>query len=149
VEFFISSQFVGELVIGLGSNANIGMATLPYYTANITKAFEDIARSMANRIRITQPSMALGLGLTDVPVGFIFVQWGYLALPLATAVCSELLLIVMIIHTRRAQGVPLWKSSALALLYRHISSPDGTIMSNFQNPKVLEEVAELTKVKLA
>lgn len=124
------------------------MAAVALYTANITEVFDNVTRSMTNQIRITKGGARLGYGFTDVPVAFVVVQWEYLVLPLATGVFSAVLLAIMIIQSRRSSGVPLWKSSALALLDHSVNKLDGTIVGNFQDLETLEKEAELIKVKL-
>jgi hypothetical protein len=149
-QFFTSNQFQGTINAGdpRALNLNFGIGVLPLYKANIAGTFTNMTRAMTDQLRTTKPGMQIAFGLTDKAVAFIRVRWEYLILPVLIALCGALLLLIMVVTNRRSQGVPLWKSSVLAALYHTVKPGDGLLVGTHQSPKVLEEIAMGTKVRL-
>ena len=74
-----------------------------------------IATGITDAIR-TGPNTTTVIGEAFTTQTYISVRWYWAVAPIAITVLSIMFLIAVIIHTGRAKGVGVWKSSALALL---------------------------------
>lgn len=85
-------------------------------STNLSVTFKRAARSLTNWIRDQSDEMVPG-GVGQVYVVRIRVNWGYLALPLATIVAGCGFILFTIFETRRL-GLPPWKTDIIpAVLY--------------------------------
>lgn len=124
-------------------DSNIGVAI--YAAGNVTNSSANIATSMTNAIRTTGNSTST-LGQTITSELYIYVHWWWLALPLATFVLATALLVVLILLTERQRG-PLWKESALALLFHGLEGLDVDKLDMY-TPASMDEAAKSLRVKL-
>jgi len=80
--WFTLTGFTGSFSEGT-TNANPDYVALQLYSvSNLTRVFENIALSMTNQIRVTNPGTQVGYGLIETPVQFMAVSWVYIIAPL-------------------------------------------------------------------
>ncbi|KAL6834639.1 hypothetical protein V8C40DRAFT_92592 [Trichoderma camerunense] len=85
-------------------------------------------------------SMQIAQGKTSQTVVFIRVRWRWLILPLAVHFLAAIALVGTIIG--RSRDVPLWKGSALAVLY-HSVDKDRVLGTQVRNLEELDEVKSI------
>ena len=105
-----------------------------------------LAESMTEAIR-TGPNSTINVGLSYVEKTFIVIRWGYLAYPIALVLLTLVVLVAVILETKRQKAIA-WKSSTLALLFHNL---DGWDISNqsIRNVQELEKVAQRMTAQLA
>lgn len=92
------------------------------YSQDLNQTVKSIAASMTEVIR-TGPNSTTEVGVSYVERTFIVIRWGYLAYPIALVLLTMVVLVAVIIETRR-QGVIAWKNSALALVFHELKGWD-------------------------
>ncbi|KAK4065009.1 uncharacterized protein Triagg1_8825 [Trichoderma aggressivum f. europaeum] len=105
----------------------------------VSYIFDRVAMSLTHMIRRGN-SMQTAQGKTSQAVVFIRVRWRWLILPLAVHLLGAIALVGTIIG--RSRDVPLWKGSALAVLY-HSVDKDGVLGTRVKNPNELEKVKSI------
>ncbi|KAK4079076.1 hypothetical protein Trihar35433_181 [Trichoderma harzianum] len=119
-----STGFFSEGINTINTNALVYLDNAPEappvgsrlgLEVDIDAAMNRLASSMTEPIRSSQNSTA-NAGQTLVEKTFIHVSWGWLALPIALAVLSFVLVIAAIAVTRQS-GVEVWKNEVLPLLF--------------------------------
>lgn len=122
-----STGFFSEGINTINTNALVYLDNAPEappvgsrlgLEADIDAAMNRLASSMTEPIRTSQNSTA-NPGQTLVEKTFIHVSWGWLALPIALAVLSFVLVIAAIAVTRQS-GVEVWKNEVLPLLFAQL-----------------------------
>ncbi|KAI1383618.1 uncharacterized protein F4822DRAFT_421166 [Hypoxylon trugodes] len=99
---------------------NIGLALSE--TGDIPDLMRQIADSMTEALRTSVNSTVVtGVGMNTVT--YIAITWAWLALPIALVVLTFLMLL-LVIFRNGARGVPIWKSSSLALLFHDLQGWD-------------------------
>ena len=58
-------------------------------------------------------------GYTITPETYVHVRWQWMIFPVALELATLTLFILVIIHSRR-EGVPIWKSSIMAIIYHSV-----------------------------
>ena len=58
-------------------------------------------------------------GYTITPEAYVHVRWQWMIFPVALELATLTLFILVVIHSRR-EGVPIWKSSILAIIYHSV-----------------------------
>ncbi|OPB43701.1 hypothetical protein A0O28_0099890 [Trichoderma guizhouense] len=101
--------------------------------------FDRIAMSLTDMVR-QGISMQTAQGKTSQAVVFIRVRWRWLILPLAVHFLGAIALVGTIIG--RSRDVPLWKGSALAVLY-HSVDKDGVLGTQVKNLEELDKVKSI------
>ncbi|KKP00989.1 hypothetical protein THAR02_06892 [Trichoderma harzianum] len=101
--------------------------------------FDRIAISLTDMVR-QGISMQTAQGKTSQAVVFIRVRWRWLILPLAVHFLGAIALVGTIIG--RSRDVPLWKGSALAVLY-HSVDKDGVLGTQVKNLEELDKVKSI------
>jgi hypothetical protein len=117
-----------------GSTAAFGNGSLEV----VTGIFDNIALSMTDLIR-QGDGMRLAEGKTSQAVVYIRVQWLWLILPIAVHFLGILALVGTVIGGQRTKDVPLWKGSALAVLY-HSVDKDGVLGTQVKDLEELERL---------
>lgn len=122
-----STGFFSEGINTMSTNALVYLDNAPEappvgsrlgVEVDIDAAMNRLASSMTEPIRASQNSTAHA-GQTLVEKTFIHVSWGWLALPVALAVLSFVLVIAAIAVTRQS-GVEVWKTEVLPLLFAQL-----------------------------
>ncbi|QYS94323.1 hypothetical protein H0G86_001660 [Trichoderma simmonsii] len=152
-DIYLSSRFLDILIMFMKSGAFSGTfypynsprddvclgATLAFGNGSLEVAsniFDRIAMSLTDMIR-QGDSMQIAQGKTSQAVVFIRVRWRWLILPLAVHFLGAIALVGTIIG--RSRDVPLWKGSALAVLY-HSVDKDGVLGTQVKNLEELDKV---------
>jgi hypothetical protein len=112
-DLFTTAQLSGNAYTALTGYVTIANAL--YHAKNITDTVSNLARSMTNRVRLSQNTTAVH-GITYNDVTFIHVRWMWLSLPALVVLLANGLLVGSILLNRQRRVV-LWKSSTLALLF--------------------------------
>ncbi|KAH8882774.1 hypothetical protein GQ53DRAFT_811844 [Thozetella sp. PMI_491] len=146
-QFFISSQFVGDMQDGNAMSTADGTGGA-FINGSISDKINNMATSMTDYIR-NNKNGELGFGLTEETVVFVRVEWEWLVLPLVVEVGAAILLIITMRQSRRALGVGLWKSSNTALLYHYVEGPEGLLKNEINSPEHLQELRVHVRAKLA
>ncbi|KAL6700473.1 hypothetical protein J3F84DRAFT_358259 [Trichoderma pleuroticola] len=105
----------------------------------VSSIFDRIAMSLTDMVRQGN-STQTAQGKTSQAVVFIRVRWRWLILPLAVHFLGAIALVGTIIG--RSRDVPLWKGSALAVLY-HSVDKDGVLGTRVKNLDELEKVKSI------
>ena len=114
---FLTSMFdTGWGDLGLSDVTQYGRPLA--YSQNLDQTIKSIAASMTEVIR-TGPNSTSEVGISYVERTFIVIRWSYLAYPIALVLLTMVVLIAVIIKTRR-HGVIAWKNSALALVFHEL-----------------------------
>ncbi|KAL7919833.1 hypothetical protein ACQKWADRAFT_300186 [Trichoderma austrokoningii] len=148
----IDLSIVGRLFGSEAFSGSLGLTTQSPYTqpTGSTTAFgngsletvsgilDNIAQSMTDMIR-EKGTVQIGQGLTSQAVVYIRVQWLWLILPIALQILGVLALIGALVGRSRTKDVPLWKGSALAVLY-HSVDKDGFLGTRVRDLQELEDL---------
>lgn len=104
----------------------------------VSSKFDNIALSLTDLIRQSSTKQ-LAQGLTSQAVVYIRVRWRWLILPLAVHFLGGIALVGTVIGRQQTRDVPLWKGSALAVLY-HSVDKDGVLAARVKDLEELEKV---------
>lgn len=145
VNFLRSPSFTGTLgdiiqgnaTYNPGSTAAFGNGSLEVVSA----VFDNVALSMTDLVR-QSGAMQLAQGSTSQAVVYIRVRWLWLILPLAVQFLGAVALITTVMGWRRTRNVPLWKGSALAVLY-HSVDKDGVLGTQVKNLEELKQIGKM------
>lgn len=116
-----------------GSTAAFGDGSLAF----VSGVFDNIALSMTDLIRQGN-AMQVAQGKTSQAVVYIRVRWLWLILPLTVHLLGGIALVGTVIGREHTVDIPLWKSSALAMLC-HSVDKDGVLASQAKDVKELEK----------
>lgn len=126
-QLFLSERFMGAIYAGESPRqppVGIGGA---FRSGSVTETFGRMARSMTEQMR-------LGAHRTKTPgesiyqVVYIQVRWWWMALPLVVQVLGVVFVAWVVVKSNRtmpAEGVPLWKESAVAVLMHRLRTARG------------------------
>ncbi|RBQ80910.1 hypothetical protein FVER14953_10598 [Fusarium verticillioides] len=145
--FFESTTFQSEFVSGSAKNNNPGLSAALNGDTNLTRAFDNMARSMTDYLR-SGPNEKLAKGVRRESQIFVFIRWYWLIGPAVLELAALIFAVFTIVGTARKHEVPLWKSSALALLSCRHDIDSGVIHGEFQDVKELENMAKASKARL-
>jgi hypothetical protein len=109
----------------------------------VSGILDNMAQSLTDIVR-EKGTVQIGQGLTSQAVIYIRVQWLWLILPMALQVLGVLALIGALVGRRQTKDVPLWKGSALAVLY-HSVDKDGVLGTQVKD---LQELDVLGKTQV-
>ncbi|KAL7916904.1 hypothetical protein GGI35DRAFT_486044 [Trichoderma velutinum] len=143
-----STGFFSEGINTLNTNAQVFLSSSPEAPpvgsrlggeVDIDAAMNRLASSMMEPIRMSQNN-TVHAGQTLVEKTFIHVSWGWLALPVALAVLSFVLVIAAIAVTRQS-GVEVWKTEVLPLLFAQLRGfeAEEVDVSGASGRRILEE----------
>ncbi|KAH8205578.1 hypothetical protein TruAng_000284 [Truncatella angustata] len=123
---------------------------------DITDWVPRMTQSMTDTLRSgTNKQLAYGSSLESIV--YVQVTWVWAILPFATEICALILLVLTIWESRASRGIPLWKSSAVAMLFYdiHESSHETTplvlstrLQSKADLKAVLNQTARLSSWQL-
>ena len=105
---------------------------------DVPSLLSEMAFSMTDVIRTTNSTLVHGTQKETLT--FISISWGWLALPVTVVVLAFVMLILVMV-LNRAQGVPAWRSSSLALLFHDVQGSDSSAKEGLYDPKQLEAEA--------
>ncbi|KAM6518621.1 hypothetical protein FSOLCH5_007384 [Fusarium solani] len=145
--FFESSTIVTEWVEGSRGNENIAVSPALGGTANVTRLMDKMATSMTDYLR-SGPNSQTATGQRVEVVTYVTIRWLWFIGPAAIELAALLFALLTIASNRKSRKVPLWKSSALAVLACRYESGEGLIRSKVKDIKKIESMAEETSVRL-
>ncbi|KAK3995202.1 hypothetical protein QBC44DRAFT_29477 [Cladorrhinum sp. PSN332] len=147
-----SARFSGSIFRGFsGFDAPAGMGDALRTDWAVPQIFENMAKSMTDQLRSNYSVVAEGVSV-DKAV-FVHVHWEWLILPLIVELVSIAFVVAVLVKSRKAKDVQLWKSSAVAILTHALSFQEGsaavgTLGANVQSVTELETMSNRVKVKL-
>ncbi|KAM0428470.1 hypothetical protein ACHAPT_006830 [Fusarium lateritium] len=145
--FLHSTHIVTEWVDGSFKNTNLGLTAALTGDVDLPGKFDQMALSMTDYLR-AGPNSIPARGMKVEAVQYIKIRWVWLIGPVAI----EALVVVFAIGTmfinRRSSEVPLWKSSALAVLECFHDKGSSMIRSKIKDLEQIEKMAEKSKVRL-
>ncbi|KAJ4326309.1 hypothetical protein N0V84_003175 [Fusarium piperis] len=145
--FFESSTIVTEWTEGSRGNENIAVSPALGGTANVTRLMDKMATSMTDYLR-SGPNSQTATGQRVEIVTYVTIRWMWFIGPGAIELAALLFAIMTMASNRKSRRVPLWKSSALAVLACRNESGDGLIHSKIKDIKKIEEMAQGTSARL-
>jgi hypothetical protein len=145
--FFASPSMSSSWSVGSIQNRDLGVAAALSGETNITDRFERMATAMTDYLRYASDSQtAEGELIESVP--FVSIRWGYFVVPIVTEGFAILFAILSIINNRRSRNVPLWKSSALAVLECRHEERLGLLQTTGKDITQIDADAQKAEVRL-
>jgi hypothetical protein len=146
--FLTSDIVVSEFITGdPPEHVNRGLAPFIGGDVNVTERFERMATAMTDRVR-NGPNAQLAHGQRIDSVQFVRIKWVYLIGPVAIELVAIAFAVLTMFRSRESRGVPLWKTSALAVLACQHDREADLIRSTIRDIKEMDEVAENSKARL-
>jgi hypothetical protein len=109
--------------------------------------FENLAASMSNEIRRNAEGQPFVTGQLGSLRSVLKVRWAWITLPAALVVVSGIFFLLTVIETRKS-GLPLWRGSALAVLYHGLETRVRETIGRWDQPSEMDKVAKEVRVKL-
>ncbi|CEN60796.1 hypothetical protein ASPCAL03229 [Aspergillus calidoustus] len=146
--FLTSPIIVSEFIEG-HSNMDVNRGLAPFITGNVDVAerFERMSTAMTDRVR-NGPNAQLALGERIDSVQYVRIRWVYLIGPTAIEVVALMLAVITIYRSRESRGVPLWKTSALAVLACRHDRDGDLVRSTIRDMKEMDKLAGKVEVRL-
>jgi hypothetical protein len=145
--FFASPSMSTSWSVGSIQNRDLGVAAALSGKTNITERFERMATAMTDYIRYGPDTQAAeGELIESVP--FVSIRWGYFVVPIVTEGFAILFAVLSIINNRRSRNVPLWKSSALAVLECRHEERLGLLQTTGKDITQIDADAQKAEVRL-
>ncbi|KAK0636740.1 hypothetical protein B0T17DRAFT_587800 [Bombardia bombarda] len=152
---FLSPRFTGNLYDGEspttdGINQGVGDA---FRSGNVSDVVWSMTQSMTDHLRSSFDATAPGLSIR--PEVFVQIRWEWLVLPFFVQFLSILFVLLVLLGSRQAWDLPLWKSSMVATMYHGLAFQTSgvddnvaTLGTNVQSVSEMEALAKATKAKL-
>lgn len=145
--FFESTTMVTEWIQGSFGNENIVVSPALGGNANVTRLMDKMATSMTDYLR-SGPNSQVATGHRVEIITYVSIRWLWFIGPTAIEGAALLFALMTIVSNRKSRNVPLWKSSALAVMSCRTDSGEGLIQSKVKDIKKIELLAEETSVRL-
>jgi hypothetical protein len=145
--FFLSSSIVTEWVQGNYPNTNLGVSAALMGDVDIGERFNNMATAMTNYLRYG-PNTQSAKGDVVQSEAFVSIRWVYFIVPIVIEGLAILFAILSIFLNRQSRCVPLWKSSALAVLACQHDEQVGILYATGKDVDEIKEEAKETKAKL-
>jgi hypothetical protein len=148
---FFEVQF--NLSLELGVRAELLFTPFSSPDVNVSALLQRMVLRMTDHVA-TGPNTQPIRGDTLESVIFVRANYNWMTLAIAVEAGALVLLVSVMWLSRPSTGVPLWKHSALALLYHYIREPDdphfkgGYLQSDMTDPDEMEKLAKKTVVQL-
>jgi hypothetical protein len=151
VLLFTSGRFSGQIFEGVSPNTPTQGMGDAFRSGDISKTVQAMVESMTNQLRATYNVTVQGQSIN--PVVFIEVQWAWITLPLIVEIISIVFLVIILVQSARTAGLPLWKSSTVAVLtydvrFREDENDVGKLGTGVRSMQELEALAASWKAKL-
>ncbi|KAH6687280.1 hypothetical protein F5X68DRAFT_239822 [Plectosphaerella plurivora] len=145
--FFTSETIATEWVDGDFPNKNPGLSAALTGNVDLEARFEQMAAKMTDYLR-AGPNGQLARGNQTEAVPFITIQWVWMAGPAAIEVLVLIFAIATIFDNRKSRDIPVWKSSALAVLACQHDETTGTLQSRMTSIDELKKVEGKKQARL-
>ncbi|KAK4123833.1 hypothetical protein N657DRAFT_656169 [Parathielavia appendiculata] len=147
---FTSNRFSGIIYEGVAASPRQGMGDA-FRSGDIAQTVLAMVDSMTDQLRSSYNVAAVGQSL--VPEVFIEVEWAWITLPLVVQFITIVFVVIIMIKSARTPGLPLWKSSTVAVLtydvrFRDDGDDVGRLGTGIRSTKELDALAESWKAKL-
>ena len=117
-------------------------------TPNLTTTFENLANSITNQMRNSETDQSLTVsGQVGLVRTVLQVRWQWITLPAFLLLISTIFFLLTMIESSRS-AVPLWKGSALAVLYHGLETKVRSTLEHWDLSSQMSEASEGVKVKL-
>ncbi|KAL2815420.1 hypothetical protein BDW59DRAFT_177668 [Aspergillus cavernicola] len=146
--FFESTTIVTEWVEGNFENNNLGLAAALSGTVDVNERFDKMAATMTDYLRDGGPNAQSAHGERVESQPFVSIRWPYFIVPIATEAFAILFAVLTILSNRKSRHVPLWKSSALAVLACQHEEQLGMLQSTGKDVNEIQALAEKAEVRL-
>ncbi|KAF4947529.1 hypothetical protein FSARC_13947 [Fusarium sarcochroum] len=148
LQFFLrSGAFVTEWRDGNWKNMEYGVSAALMGDVDLPDRFDKMATSMTDYLR-NGPNRKLATGERIEVITWVSMRWAWLIGPCIIEASALLFTLFTILSNRRSRQVPLWKSSALAVLACLYDKDSGNIRSEVKSLKELDEDATRLIAKL-
>lgn len=148
--FFMSTTIVSEWIEGSYKNKYLGVSAPLSGNVDLNKRFEQMATAMTDYLRYGTNGLSAH-GAVIRTEAYISIRWWWFILPAVTEALVILFTVVTIFRNRKSRGVPLWKSSALAVLTCDLQQNDeqyGLLLSAGKSVDQVKDGAKDIKVVL-
>lgn len=145
--FFTSPAILSQWVEGAYVNTNLGVAAALSGDVDLSERFRGMATAMTNHLRYgPNPQTAYGDKVESVP--FVSIRWGYFVVPIVTEAFAIAFAILSIFSNRRSRGIPMWKSSTLAVLACQLEERLGLLKTTDKGLVEIQAESEKASVRL-
>lgn len=115
---------------------------------NLTANFDNLANSITNEMRKNKADQAPAMtGQLGVSRTVLHVRWQWITLPAFLLVVSSVFFLLTIIESSRS-ATPLWKGSALAVLYHGLETKVRSTLEHWDLSSQMSDASEVVEVKL-
>ncbi|KAF2155334.1 hypothetical protein K461DRAFT_292205 [Myriangium duriaei CBS 260.36] len=123
--YFASNTISSEWVVGdYNKEVSGGISAALVGDVDLEQRFQKMAASMTDYIR-SGPNKQIAKGMRVTRVTFVSIKWLWLIGPAIIELATLIFACTTIFRNRKSRGVPLWKSSALAVLACHYEGGPG------------------------
>lgn len=149
--FFLSPAIVSEFIFGdlttTGGDTNFGIEAALIGDVDLDYRFDKMATAMTDYVRYG-PDTQIAVGEVIQSEPFVFIRWRYFALPIAIEALAIVFAVLSIFSNRRSRNVPLWKSSALAVLACQHNEQLELLQTTGKGIKEIQDEATTFRVQL-
>ena len=115
---------------------------------NLTTIFENLANSVTNEMRKNKADQAPPVtGQLGVPRTVLHVRWQWITLPALLLIVSSIFFLLTMIESSKS-GTPLWKGSALAVLYHGLEAKVRSTLEHWDLSSQMSDASEEVRVRL-
>ena len=116
-------------------------------THSLDTLMGNVAKSMTRNMRTRSDAGPLVAGNAASNHTFVYIEWGWISLPVAVLFAVLVFLLIVIMQTR-ARQFPQWKDSSLTTLFNGLDAECRSVASKLDDNITLEEVAENLLVRV-
>ncbi|RDA83138.1 hypothetical protein CP532_2733 [Ophiocordyceps camponoti-leonardi (nom. inval.)] len=146
--YFKSSMISSEWVDGEGyHNINYGISAALMGDVDLRARFDNMAASMTAYLR-SSSNQLLARGVRVESIVFVNIRWVWLIGPAMTQLATLLFTVCTVTRNRGSRNVPLWKSSALAVLSCVHDGESGSLRGGIRDIREIRKTAKESFVKL-
>ncbi|KAK3387699.1 hypothetical protein B0H63DRAFT_470741 [Podospora didyma] len=121
-EFFESKRFVGSLLVGSDVPVESGQAQGlgdAFCISDMAQIVNNMTESMTDCLRSGYSAVIEGYIHDEIV--FVEVWWEWLVMPLVVELASVVFVLFIMVESRRAMGLYLWKSPTVAVLFHGLA----------------------------
>ncbi|PLB41687.1 DUF3176 domain-containing protein [Aspergillus candidus] len=145
--FFESTSMASDWIAGNFINENIGVSAALYGDVDIGDRFDRMATAMTDHLRYG-PNKKTAPGEVVHREPFVSIRWEYFVVPIFIEGLAILFAILSVFSNRQSRRVPLWKSSALAVLACQYEEQLGLLKTTGKDTNEIEADAEKAQAQL-
>ena len=115
---------------------------------DLKERFAEMAREMTDYVR-SRPNTRSAFGHRKENRVYVSIKWFWLIGPAAMEIASLVLSTITIIRQKRQSWIPLWKTSALAVLIHELDRNNGLIASRIKSVEEVEDISTGSIMRLS